>query len=107
MKYVGVGLQKDLFVLCVVVPSAGHPKVVRRARFHGQDTAAIRVFFKESRQASSKLKRQIQGLYDLWQSAAEVVTFIEELVGWDKLAEASAGPPTVPAIGGPCEQSQQ
>jgi len=47
MKYVGVDLHKHLIVLCVAVLAAGHPKVVKRARFRCEDSAAIRAFFLE------------------------------------------------------------
>jgi transposase len=47
MKYVGVDLHKHLIVLCIVVLVAGRPKVVRRARFHCDESEAIRAFFQE------------------------------------------------------------
>jgi len=47
MKYVGVDLHKHLIVLCVVVPVAGRPKVVRRARFRCGEPEAIWAFFQE------------------------------------------------------------
>lgn len=45
MKYVGVDLHKHIIVLCVTALHRGRPKILQRARFRCQETAAIRAFF--------------------------------------------------------------